>query len=269
MFRSVLPKTLRDLRRGFLYWSLGITALVALHIGVYPSVRDNPALNELAESYPEAIKGFIGFGGELDWVSAPGYLGAELYSFVVPLLLLIVAIGAGSGALAGEEERGTLELLLSLPVSRVRVALEKLAALVAEVVGLALVLLAALWIGVTAIDMNVSGAHLAAATLSAVLLAIGFGAIALAAGAATGKRSIAIAVSSAGAVAAYVVNSLAPLVSELEPVQRISPFYFYSASDPLRRGLDLVYVLALVGIVVAAGIAALVAAERRDLAAQA
>jgi ABC-2 type transport system permease protein len=267
MLGSVVLKTLRDLRRGFAYWSLGLVALVALHIGVYPSVRDNPALNELAESYPEAIKGFIGFGGELDWVSGPGYLGAELYSFVAPLLLLIVAVGAGSRALAGEEEQGTLELLLSLPVSRVRVALEKLAALVAEVVGLGLVLLVSLWIGVAAIDMGVSLAHLVSATLSAVLLAVGFGAIALAAGAATGRRSLAIAVSSAGAVAAYVVNSLAPLVGELEALQKVSPFYFYSASDPLRHGLDAVYVLALLGIVVVAGIAALVAADRRDLAA--
>ena len=39
---------------------------------------------------------------------------------MVPLLLLIAAIGAGAGAIAGEEERGTLDLLLSLPVSRRR-----------------------------------------------------------------------------------------------------------------------------------------------------
>ena len=45
---------------------------------------------------------------------------------MVPLLLLVAAIGAGARAIAGEEERGTLDLLLSTPVSRRRLALEKL-----------------------------------------------------------------------------------------------------------------------------------------------
>ena len=51
---------------------------------------------------------------------------------MVPLLLLIAAIGAGARATAGEEERGTLDLLLANPISRRRLVLEKLAALAAE-----------------------------------------------------------------------------------------------------------------------------------------
>ena len=47
---------------------------------------------------------------------------------MVPLLLMIAAIGAGAGAIAGEEERGTLELLLANPLSRRRLVLEKTAA---------------------------------------------------------------------------------------------------------------------------------------------
>jgi ABC-2 type transport system permease protein len=109
---SVFAKTLRDLRRGFVWWSVGLTGMVALMVSVYPTVRDNPALDKLAKIYPDAFKGLFGFGGELDYSSPAGYLGIELFSFMVPLLLLIAAIGAGSNAIAGEEERGTLDLLL-------------------------------------------------------------------------------------------------------------------------------------------------------------
>ena len=63
----------------------------------------------------EALKAFIAFGGDLDYVSGAGYLGSELFAFMVPLLLLIAAIGAGARAIAGEEERGTLDLLLANP----------------------------------------------------------------------------------------------------------------------------------------------------------
>ena len=109
--------------------------MVALMVSVYPTVHANPALNRLVQQYPDALKAFIGFGGEVDYLSPAGYLGSELFSFMVPLLLLVAAIGAGARAIAGEEEAGTLELLLSCPVSRRRVVLEKLAALAIEGAG--------------------------------------------------------------------------------------------------------------------------------------
>lgn len=266
MLRNVFLKSLRDIRRGVLWWALGLAGLVALIVAVYPTVRDNPDLNKLVKDYPEALKAFISFGGEVDYTSGAGYLGSELFSFMIPLLLLVASIGAGARALAGEEERGTLDLLLANPVSRRRVLLEKLAGLVLEVVALGAVLWIALWIGARATDMKVSGAHLGAGSAAAVLLAVAFGALALFVGAASGRRSLAAGLSAALAVAAYMVNSLAPLVSGLEPLRKASPLYHYTAGDPLRHGLGGTHVLVLLGIAVVATVLAVVAFDRRDLA---
>lgn len=265
VLRNVLLKTLHDTGRAFFWWALGLIGLVALMVSVYPSVRDNEALNKLVHDYPEALKGFVAFGGELDYLSGAGYLGSELFSLMVPLLLLIAAIGAGARALAGEEEAGTLDLLLANPVSRRRVAADKLGALVVEVVGLGLVLLVALWIGCRAVGLGISAGHLSAATASAVLLAAGFGAIALLVGGATGRRARAVGITSALVVAAYVLNGLAPLVGALERLQKLSPFYHYAASDPLRHGLSVVHVGVLVAILIVAGALGPVAFDRRDL----
>lgn len=265
MLRNVLWKTLRDVRLAFFWWGLGLVGLVALMVSVYPSVRGNESLNRLVHDYPEALKGFVAFGGELDYLSGAGYLGSELFALMVPLLLLIAAIGAGGRALAGEEEAGTLDLLLANPVSRRRIAVDKLAALGLEVLGLGLVLWVALWIGCRAADLHVSAEHLAAATASAVLLAGGYGAIALLVGAATGRRGRALGVTAALAVAAYVVNGLAPLVDALEPLQKMSPFYHYAASDPLRHGLAAAHVAVLLAIAVVAALLGPLAFDRRDL----
>ncbi len=262
---DVLLKSLRDMRRGFAWWALGLVGLVAMQISVYPTVRDDPGFSELTESYPDVLKELFGFGGSFDYTSPAGYLGIELFSLIVPLLLIIAAVATGAAAIAGEEDRGTLDLLLSLPVTRRRVAAEKLGAMAAEVAALGLVVLVALWIGVQAIDMGLSLAHLAAVTLAAVILATGFGAIALFLGAATGSRGAAIGVSAALAVAAYLVNSLAALVSQLETAQRFSPFYHYSAPDPLRNGFSGWHLVALLLVVVVASAAALVVVDRRDL----
>src|SRR5512146_735571 len=139
MLRNAFVKTLRDARRAIGWWSLGLIAMAALMIAVYPTVRDNPDLNRMVEDYPDALKAFIAFGGDLDYVSGAGYLGSELFSFMVPLLLLVAAIGAGARALAGEEERGTLDLLLANPLSRRRLVLDKLAALTVELTMLAFI----------------------------------------------------------------------------------------------------------------------------------
>jgi ABC-2 type transport system permease protein len=99
-----------------------------------------------------------------------------------------------------------------------------------------------------------------------VLLAVAYGAIALLVGAAFGHRARAVGLTAALAVAAYVVNGLAPLVDALEPLRKLSPFYHYAASGPLRHGLAVGHVGVLLAIAVVAAVLAPIAFDRRDLA---
>jgi ABC-2 type transport system permease protein len=254
----VLLKSVRDLRRGFAWWTLGLVGYAALIVSVYPTVRDNPELDELVESYPEALKAFIAFGGQFDFTSAAGYLGSELFSFMMPAIFLVASVGNGAGSIAGEEERGTLDLLLSVPLSRARIALEKLGAMCLEMVGLGAVLWLALWIGARAFSMDVSAGHL-------VVLAIAYGAIAFMLAGATGRKGLAVGVTVALAVAAYLVNSLAALVDALEPFQKVTPFYHYAASDPLHQGLDVWHTLFLLAVGAAASAVGVFLFRRRDV----
>jgi ABC-2 type transport system permease protein len=261
----VLLKSLRDYGRGFAWWAVGLVGYVALIVSVYPTIRDNPDLNELVESYPEALRAFIAFGGQFDFTTAAGYLGSELFSFMIPALFLVASVGNGAGSIAGEEDRGTLDLLLSAPLSRTRIALEKLAAMCLEVIGLGLVLWLALWIGARVFSMEISAANLAAATAVLVVLAIAYGAIAFMLGGATGRKGLAVGVTVALAVAAYLVNSLAALVDVLEPFQKLSPFYHYAAGDPLHQGLDAWRTLFLIAVAAAAAAVGLLIFNRRDV----
>jgi ABC-2 type transport system permease protein len=265
MRRSVLLKTFDDGRRAIVWWSLGLIGLVSMMVAVFPSVRGNDNLNALIQDYPEALKAFIAFGGTVDYTSGAGYLGSELFSFMVPLLLLVAAIGAGARAIAGEEEQGTLDLLLANPISRSRLVLEKLGALVVELAVLAIVLLVALAVGTRLADMGIGIGRLASATFDATLLALLYGVLALLIGCGSGRRGAAIAVPTALAVAAYLVNALAALVNALEPAQKASPFYHYVAGDPLRHGLALDHTAFLAAAVVVLAALAPVALTRRDL----
>ena len=114
-----------------------------------------------------------------DFISPVGYLNSQLFFLMLPIVLCIFAISIGSDALAGEEGRGTLDLLLSTPLSRRRAVLEKFATMVLAVTLEAVVLYAAMALWALAVNMDINYLHMAGATFSLALLALVFGTLAL------------------------------------------------------------------------------------------
>ena len=100
-----------------------------------------------------------------------------------------------------------------------------------------------------------------------VLLAIAFGSIALAVGAGTGRRSVAIGLTAGIAAGSYLIDVLALSVDGLGWLQRLSPFFFYREADPIAHGLDPWDAAVLGAIAIVATGIAVAAFDRRDLAA--
>jgi len=265
MLGTVFAKTLRDQRRSYPWWVAGFVLTIMMYASFWPSVSSNAAqFDEYLQNLPEVFKELLGTAG---FATAEGYLQSELFSFLGPILLLVYAIGAGARAIAGEEEAGSLDLLLSTPVRRRRVLADKFGAMVLGTFGLAL----AMWLSVVALgaiwDLRPDLANFTAASVHLFLLAVAFGAISLAVGATTGGKGLAIGVPSGVALITFVVNLFGTAVSWIEPLRPLSPFYYYSGSQPLTNGLHTVHALVLVGISAVALAVALRAFERRDLAA--
>ncbi|MGE5287266.1 MAG: ABC transporter permease [Micromonosporaceae bacterium] len=266
MLLSLARKTLRDHRRSVLGWGLGMAALTLLQLAVYPSVHSQGAkMRDLLNSYPSAFKAM--FNMQSDFTTGPGYLAVETFSLLVPLMLVGLGIALGTGAIASEEERGTLDLLLANPVSRVRVLTAKafgsLAALIAVAVFFFLVVLAA----VAALDMGVGTGRLAFATFAALVLGCVCGAVTLLAGAATGRRGVAIGVGAGFAVVSYFLDSLAEITKVIKPWRVVSVFHQASPAGALRGDLGITGLAVTVAVAVAACVAAMYLFNRRDLAA--
>jgi len=238
VLRDVLGKTVFDQRRSLLGWSVALVLLVAMYVAIWPSVRDQPSMSDFLDQMPEAFRSLFAASGA-DLSTGAGYVQVELLSLMGPIIVLVYAVGAGASAVAGEEERHTMDALLANPVSRARVVLEKAAALVLGTLLLAAVLAVALVAEGRLVDMGLPTGHVAAAMLHLALLGIVFGTLALAVSATSGSLGLSRAVPVVVAVVAYVVNGLAPMVGWLEPLQKVSPFYQYIGHDPLRRGVAL------------------------------
>jgi ABC-2 type transport system permease protein len=260
----VVERGLRDRRRGLLGWALGVAGYVVLQTSFYPSVQDSEMQRAIAR-YPKELKAFFGGAQAFDFSTGGGYLEVELFSLIVPALLTIAAIGFGAAALAGEQERGTLDLLLANPLTRRRVVAEKAIGGGVTVTALTAVVFVVLAVMDPLVDLRVGLANLAVACAGAALVAFGFGALAMLAGAASASRSIAIGLPAALFVAAYLVVGLAGLVSWLEPFRVISPLYHATGTRPLQNGLPWANFAILVGWCAATVFATVVVFERRDL----
>jgi ABC-2 type transport system permease protein len=264
MLRNVYLKTLRDAKRSILYYSIG-SIILGLYVTLfYPTIRDATGFAEFLEQLPETLKSII--GDAETYTTAEGFLNAEVFTFMGPMVFGIFAIMAGTAAIAGEEESHTLDQLLSNPISRRSVVLQKVGSLMTSLAVLSI----ALWVGLIAgskiagFDLSITGTTQAIITL--YLLGITLGLIALAVGASTGRKGLAAGVAAGVGVVGFLLDTFLAVVEVLDPARFISVFYYFNSNDVIINGINAVHFLTLVAIAVIAVIVGIWRFERRDLA---
>ena len=262
----VLRRGLLDQRRSLAAWGGGLVALAVMYLAFYPTIHSSGVnIQQLLEQLPKPVRdAFLGAG--VDYNSPTGYLGTELFAFLLPALLLVVAILAGSRALAAEESNGTIDLLLATPVSRRRLVTEKALATVMPVFGLAVVV----WVAVAAIGpafgITVSLVSLLVAVIAVALMATGFGAIALTVAGAAGRRGLGAGAAGALAVGCYALNALGSAVPAVQGVTNvISPFHWSGGPGVLVNGVPWGGFVALTALPLVAYALGLILYQRRDL----
>jgi len=260
---TLMWRTLNERWRSTFGWGLGLVLMAVLQLAVYPSVaKSSASMQEFVDQWPEAFRQAFNLDA---YTTGAGFLNAEMFSMMVPLVLIAVAVSGAAAATAAEEERGTADLLLSLPVSRGRVVVAKVLATVIAVLLVAAATLLAIAVGAPLVDLEVGLADLAAGVLMTALLALFFGAVALLVATVTGKRAVALGTAVGLALAAFLLNALAPMADWLEPWQKASPFYWALGDNPLVNGVDAPMAGLLLVAAVAQVVLADVAYRRRDI----
>ena len=264
---TVLRRFLRDRRRAYLWWSLGMAAMVGLTVAFYPSIRGEASFEELMEDLPEAVRALVGAETGIAFTSPAGYLHSRMFASLVPILLLIFGIGLGARAIGGSEDDGTLEFLLANPVTRRRVALERAVGVVVLVLALTAfgaVALFALGPTVDVLD-GISAGRIGAAWSASAALAMVHAALAFAVGAATGRRAPALATATVVAVGGYLLEGLLAVTDTLGPLRVVSPWHWYLERNTLADGPTATGVVAPVAVTVVLALVSAWRFERRDL----
>lgn len=264
MAADTVPVTtgvLRDTRRSLALWGIAVAAVTAIYVGFWPAMGEGAEIEAFVANMPEGLVQALGY----DQIATPaGYLRSTVYGLLAPVLLLVFAIGAGARLVAGQEEDGTLELELTAPVARGQLLAGRLAALWANATVLVAVVTLTTLALVAAIDMDVAAGNVVAASTGLWLLVLGFGTLALAVGAATGRRTVALGVAAGAAVVAFMLDAIGPAVGA-DWMTAVSPFSWYLEDNPLAEGFALRGLVLLAVVPVLAAAVGLVAFRRRDL----
>jgi len=261
-FRSVYLKTLRDFRVPILGWGLGLGLLMAVVIAALPTVLATPAARAAVVALGPAFAWFA----EPVKIDTPGGYATWKYGLTV-LVVAIWPILAQTATLRGEEEKGSLDTLLSVPLARARLAVEKVAAMWTALLVFAVIvgLLAFAGTAKASVDFGLGDTILFGVNIA--LIAAVFGAVALFVSQFVQERRTAAGIT-AGVLLVCVVLDM---VHRVEPgtdwISRLSPVYYYNLSKPLipSYGTNVGAMLVQLAITVALSAAAVWLFVRRDL----
>jgi ABC-2 type transport system permease protein len=252
---------MRMRRRSLLGFAFGMAVYALVIVALYPTFKDDHSLDRFTEK-SSTVAALFGANGPLTTPS--GWLNANLYGNFVPLVVLLLTIGYGAHAIAGQDEDGTLGLVTSLPVSRRSVVLQKFATMCVQAVPVSVVTLLCVVAG-RGFDLHLTTGALVGITVGCVLLGIDFGALALLIGAASGSRGVALGITSSIAAASYLVSSLAPVVDWIRPARYVSLFYWSVGNGQLTHGIGGTSIAVLAAAAAALAAAAVVAFARLDV----
>ncbi len=224
MFRNIWSKSLSDYRVAILAWGLGLALFGAI---------------DFAESTPTTLAVFgslaqlFRFLGDPYQIQTPeGFITYRIMELFVPLAISFWPILAGARLVRGEEERGSMDVLLATPRSRTRLLLSKLSALLIALLLIGLLFALGLTAGQARLERHTDVVRALLAGLNLSLLAFFFGCLALLLSQFTTSRAVSAGWVSGLLLLSVLLDSTGRLLNG-SWVQYLSPFYYYNLNRPL------------------------------------
>jgi polyether ionophore transport system permease protein len=242
-----------------LAWGFGLLVFMAVEVAM--------ATPAVVTAYISLVK-ILSFWGDPYAMNTPeGYITVRYLETAWPILLSIWPILAGARLVRGEEERGTMDVLLATSQSRTRLLLEKVGALAIVLLVIAVLFAVGVVGGFAALGGgHINGIRALLTGLNLSLLAFFFGMVALLLSQLTTDRRAAAGLTS-GLLILFVFLNMAGRELNGAWVQYLSPVYYYNLNRPLIAGFPDQPLASLVplGLAVLCLVGSVILFARRDI----
>jgi ABC-2 type transport system permease protein len=260
--RSVFLKTLRDYRIPILGWGIGMGLVVVSPMASVATLITTPQARAQLVSLAQT------FAWNADVVAVDTIGGYATFKIGIFIFLIAVwPLLAASRMLRGEEDRGSLDVLLSLPHPRLAVALEKLAAMWTALLAMGLLIGLLAFAGGQKFGGGFSLGDGLLFGLNLALLCAVIGGVALLTSQFTQESGPAAGWTAGLLLIFIVLDMVRRVIPNTEWISRFSPVYYYNLSKPLvpSYGVNAGAMLLLLVLTVALSGAAVWLFVRRDV----
>lgn len=144
---TIFMYEMKQYLKSVLVWGISIASLILIFMMLFPTFsKDSAMLDMMIKNYPEELLKAFGMSGGLSLSSLLGYLGM---TFVyVQICLAMQSANYGFSCLSVEERELTADFLMSKPVSRRRILLNKFLAAFLSLVLTNLIVVGATYAGI-------------------------------------------------------------------------------------------------------------------------
>ena len=246
--------------RGVIIWGAALGMYSAAMVASFTAIEGSAEqLNQLMEAYP---KGMLEAFGVTDLGDPANYLHSQVFGFA-PLALSFFTIMALSAAVAGAEERGTMDVLLGNPLPRWQLVIGNFVATALSLLAICGVVGLLTWGTAVLVDVEISLRQAAEAVLNLWPVCIMFGALALLCSALFHRRGLAIATPAFLLFGMYLLDTIGRASEDLEDLRPVSVFYYYGSA--IENGIDWADFGGITLVALALVLLAVLAFRRRDI----
>lgn len=125
---QIFLRAIKDRKVSLLIYCIAGIAVLWMYVGLYPSIQEQAEeIAKLFESYPEGLRAVFGIENfEMDTLEK--FLALEQLGLIWGIMAIFMVSSIAGGSISGEIDKGTIEILLSKPISRIRIFLARYAA---------------------------------------------------------------------------------------------------------------------------------------------
>ena len=265
---GVFAKTVRDSRRATLLVG-GLLGLILIGVsravvGEFSTPESRQQLGDLVRSVPPILQGLAGRPVNVETLG--GYVQYK-YGTFFPLVASLWSILALSATLAAEARRGSLEFVAAAPLTRRRIALQKLFGHVASITVASVLIFGSLVVVGTFGTLPGDEIPVAAAAgyaLWLALLALAAGSLAFAVAPFLG-RGPAMGIAGAVTFGGFILNGYAGAIPELGAFANLTWFGWTANHIPLAGLVDWPSLVLVAAVALALFIVGVEAFVRRDI----
>jgi|GEM_PF-329748 len=227
---ELFTRILKDKKVSLLAYTLGAVATVEMYIALFPALKkQSEQLNQLLAAYPKGFLEAFGFNGTVALFSkVESYMSTEYFTFFWPIMVVTLVVAFANLMIVAEIEKGTIELTLSQPISRIHLFLIRYFAGVTYLTLFTVVSVFSI-IPISKLN-NVRYAWASYPKTFGISLLFGLAIFSMATffSAVFSEKGRATACSAALLIVMYLMNIVGTLKESLHIVQKFSVFYYFN-----------------------------------------